>query len=129
MSRRVGSLRVPDRTNRYAEVVLKTAESLIASKVGARLLPASPFLHSLSLKARIEMILESRFAAERFHEIDGCHSVARLAHCAVIRSDFVRRLLESAFGPIAATRQPWRQPPPARMMKQPRRRPRSRNRQ
>ena len=30
--------------------------------VGARLLPASPFLHSLSLKARIEMILESRFA-------------------------------------------------------------------
>ncbi len=52
----------PDCTKRYAEVVLKAAESSIASKVGARLLPASSFLHSLSLKARIEMILESRFA-------------------------------------------------------------------
>jgi beta-lactamase regulating signal transducer with metallopeptidase domain len=52
----------PDCTRRYAEVVLQTAESLSASQVGARLLPASPFLHSLSLKARIEMILESRFA-------------------------------------------------------------------
>jgi beta-lactamase regulating signal transducer with metallopeptidase domain len=52
----------PDCTRRYAEVVLKTAELLGASRVGARLLPASPFLHSLSLKARIEMILESRFA-------------------------------------------------------------------
>jgi beta-lactamase regulating signal transducer with metallopeptidase domain len=51
----------PDRTKCYAEVVFKTAESLSASKVGARLLPASPFLHSLSLKARIEMILEGRF--------------------------------------------------------------------
>jgi beta-lactamase regulating signal transducer with metallopeptidase domain len=53
---------LPDCTRRYAEVVLKTAESLGASQVGARLLPASPFLHSLSLKARIEMILEGRFA-------------------------------------------------------------------
>ncbi len=52
----------PDCAKRYAEVVVKTAESLSASQVGARLLPASPFLHSLSLKARIEMILESRFA-------------------------------------------------------------------
>src|SRR5262249_8085837 len=43
----------PDCTRRYAEVVLKTAESLSASQVGARLLPASPFLRSLSLKARI----------------------------------------------------------------------------
>ena len=51
----------PDCTKRFAEVVLKTAESFSASKVGARLLPTSPFLHSLSLKARIEMILESRF--------------------------------------------------------------------
>ena len=34
----------PDCTKRYAEVVLKTAESLNASQVGARLLPASPFL-------------------------------------------------------------------------------------
>jgi bla regulator protein blaR1 len=52
----------PDRTKRYAEVLLQTAESLNASQVGARLLPASPFLHSLSLKTRILMILESRFA-------------------------------------------------------------------
>jgi bla regulator protein blaR1 len=52
----------PDCARRYAEVVLKTAESLSASQVGARLLPASPFLRSLSLKARIEMILQSRFA-------------------------------------------------------------------
>jgi beta-lactamase regulating signal transducer with metallopeptidase domain len=52
----------PDCTKRYAELVLKTAESLNASRVGARLLPASPFLGSISLKARIEMILESRFA-------------------------------------------------------------------
>ena len=52
----------PDCTKRYAELVLRTAESLNASRAGLRLLPASPFLHSLSLKARIEMILESRFA-------------------------------------------------------------------
>lgn len=52
----------PDGATRYAEVVLKLAESLDAPRGGARLLPASPFLHSLSLKARIEMILESRFA-------------------------------------------------------------------
>jgi beta-lactamase regulating signal transducer with metallopeptidase domain len=52
----------PDDTKRYAEVVLQTAESLGPSQVAARLLPASPFLRSLSLKARIEMILESRFA-------------------------------------------------------------------
>jgi len=51
-----------DCTKRYAELVLKIAESLNASQLGARLLPASPFLRSLSLKARIEMILESRFA-------------------------------------------------------------------
>jgi beta-lactamase regulating signal transducer with metallopeptidase domain len=54
-------LTYPDCTRRYAEVVLKTAESISASQVGARLLPASPFLRSLSQKARIEMILESRF--------------------------------------------------------------------
>ena len=52
----------PDCTRRYAEVVLKTAELLSTSQVGARLLPASQFLHSLSLTARIEMILENRFA-------------------------------------------------------------------
>ena len=52
----------PDHTKRYAEVLLSTAESLNASQVGARLLPASPFLRSLSLQGRILMILESRFA-------------------------------------------------------------------
>jgi beta-lactamase regulating signal transducer with metallopeptidase domain len=52
----------PDARKRYAEVMLRTAESLDASQRGARLLPPSPFLGSLSLKARIEMILESRFA-------------------------------------------------------------------
>ena len=52
----------PGRTKRYAEVVLKTAESLNARQVRVRWLPASPFLQSLSLKARIELILESRFA-------------------------------------------------------------------
>jgi len=53
---------LPDGTRRYAEIVLQTAELLTASQVGRRLLPASPFLHCLSLTARIEMILESRFA-------------------------------------------------------------------
>ena len=62
----------PDCTRHYAEVVLKTAESL-TRRSRARLLPASPFLHSLSLKARIEMILESRFAPSRLHEIDVRH--------------------------------------------------------
>jgi beta-lactamase regulating signal transducer with metallopeptidase domain len=52
----------PDATRRYAEVVFQTAESLNAAPLGSSLLPASPFLRSLSLKARIEMILESRFA-------------------------------------------------------------------
>ncbi|HEY2251866.1 MAG TPA: M56 family metallopeptidase [Planctomycetaceae bacterium] len=51
----------PAWTKLYAEVLLETAESLTASQVGARLLPASPLLRSLSLKARIEMILQSRF--------------------------------------------------------------------
>ena len=53
---------LPDCSRQYAEVILQTAESLDASAVGPRLLPASPFLHSLSLKARIEMILDSHFA-------------------------------------------------------------------
>jgi beta-lactamase regulating signal transducer with metallopeptidase domain len=52
----------PDCTKRYAEVLLETAESLRVSQVDVRLLLASPFLRSLSLKARIEMVLESRFA-------------------------------------------------------------------
>jgi beta-lactamase regulating signal transducer with metallopeptidase domain len=52
----------PDCAKRYAEVVLQAAESLNSPRAGARLLPASPFLGSRSLKARIEMILHSRFA-------------------------------------------------------------------
>ena len=52
----------PGETKRYSEALLKAAESFSASKVGSRLLLASRFLHSLSLKARVEMILESRFA-------------------------------------------------------------------
>ncbi|HEV8070507.1 MAG TPA: M56 family metallopeptidase [Planctomycetaceae bacterium] len=52
----------PDCTKRYAEVLLKTAELLNVSCVGPRLVPASPFLHSHSLKARIEMLLQNRFA-------------------------------------------------------------------
>ena len=52
----------PDSTILYAEVLLKTAESLNTMQVETSLLPASPFLQSHSLKARIEMILEGRFA-------------------------------------------------------------------
>ncbi len=52
----------PAETRRYAQLVLETAESLRAPQVGAGLLPASPFLRSHSLKARIEMILQNRFA-------------------------------------------------------------------
>jgi hypothetical protein len=42
--------------------VLQAAESLSPLRVGACVLPASPFLLSLSLKVTIEMILQSRFA-------------------------------------------------------------------
>jgi beta-lactamase regulating signal transducer with metallopeptidase domain len=52
----------PDSSKRYAELLLHAAESLSNSQVGLRLQPASLFLCSLSLKARIQMILESRFA-------------------------------------------------------------------
>ena len=52
----------PDCAKSYAKILLKTAESLSTSQLGGSLLPATPFLRSLSLKARIEMILESRFA-------------------------------------------------------------------
>lgn len=51
---------LPQDRKAYAEVVLKAAESFCASQAG-KLLPASPFLRSLSLKERIEMILESQF--------------------------------------------------------------------
>lgn len=50
----------PDREQCYAEVVLKAAESLHNSRF-ARPLPASYFLRSQPLKARIEMILRSSF--------------------------------------------------------------------
>ncbi|MGC8642043.1 MAG: hypothetical protein ACP5XB_19435, partial [Isosphaeraceae bacterium] len=52
----------PDRTRRYAEVLLEIAESRTATLTGPRLSLASPFLRSFSLKARVEMVLESRFA-------------------------------------------------------------------
>jgi beta-lactamase regulating signal transducer with metallopeptidase domain len=52
----------PDCNRRYAEVLLKAAESVGQSGVGKPLLPASPLFRSLSLKARIQMILEDRFA-------------------------------------------------------------------
>ena len=81
----------PDCTKRYAEVVLKAAESLNASQVGARLLPASPFLHSLSLKARIEMILEGRFAPRLSSEIN------------VRRLGLVAMLVLPSFVPTART--------------------------
>lgn len=51
---------LPQDRKAYAEVVLKAAESFSASQAG-ELLPASPFLRSLSLKERIEMILEGQF--------------------------------------------------------------------
>jgi len=52
----------PNCTKRYAELLLKSAESLSSPHVGARLLPASPFLRSHSLKARIETMIEREFA-------------------------------------------------------------------
>jgi hypothetical protein len=52
----------PDCATRDAEVLLQTAESLNPTQTSAWLLPASPFLRSSSLKARIEMVLVSRFA-------------------------------------------------------------------
>jgi beta-lactamase regulating signal transducer with metallopeptidase domain len=52
----------PDCTTRYAEVLLETAESLSARLAATRFPLASPFLRSLSLKARVEMVLEGRFA-------------------------------------------------------------------
>lgn len=52
----------PASAKHYAEVLFEAAQSLGASPLGARLLPASLFLRPFSLKARIEMILESRFA-------------------------------------------------------------------
>ena len=55
-------LAFPQSEKLYAEVLLQAAESIEACGRGARLLAASPFLDSRSLKGRIEMILENRFA-------------------------------------------------------------------
>lgn len=52
----------PDSAKHYAEVVLHTAEQLNGIRGRTKLLPASPFFHSLSLKARIEMILNGGFS-------------------------------------------------------------------
>ncbi len=52
----------PDCGRRYGEVLLQVAEAVSPSPRAAGLLPASSFLHSHSLKARIEMMLENRFA-------------------------------------------------------------------
>ena len=53
----------PECTRRYAEVVLRTAESLKSRRTSGRgCCRPVHFCHTLSLKARIEMILESRFA-------------------------------------------------------------------
>ena len=52
---------IPNSSMSYAKVVLRTAESLSPSDFGGLLLPVSPFLRSVSLKERIEMIVERRF--------------------------------------------------------------------
>lgn len=53
---------IPHQTTEYAEVVLQLAQSLKRSHLPWSLLPSSLFLRSVSLKGRIEMILEGRFA-------------------------------------------------------------------
>lgn len=53
----------PGCAKRYAELLLKAAESLdVSQQASTRRLPVSLFLSPLSLKARIEMILEGEFA-------------------------------------------------------------------
>ena len=110
--RRVGPLGIP----RLHEALRRgrAQDGGVAERVavGARLLPASPFLRSLSLKARIEMILESRFAP-----------------CVSTRSMFAIALL--ALLRLALVRSDHRRPRPgqAQLMKHRRRRPASRMRQ
>ncbi|HTU24511.1 MAG TPA: M56 family metallopeptidase [Pirellulales bacterium] len=55
-------LAVPDRDWRYAEVLFQAAQSIGPARLGSRLQPASSFLHSQMLKARIEMILGNRIS-------------------------------------------------------------------
>lgn len=52
----------PDCEQIYAEVLLQTAEMLNSPRAITALPGASPLFHSFSLKARIEMILNGRFA-------------------------------------------------------------------
>ncbi|HVU89757.1 MAG TPA: efflux RND transporter periplasmic adaptor subunit [Pirellulales bacterium] len=51
----------PHHAHRYAEAIFETADRLPGLKPGSRLIPASSFFHSTSLKARIEMILHRQF--------------------------------------------------------------------
>lgn len=51
---------LPGCGRRYAETLLQLAESPGGRTIERHLLPASPFLRSFSLKARIEMILQNR---------------------------------------------------------------------
>ena len=51
----------PDCARRYAELLLKVAETIHQPRFVSRLLPACRFLNSFSLKARIEMMLQNQF--------------------------------------------------------------------
>jgi beta-lactamase regulating signal transducer with metallopeptidase domain/Leucine-rich repeat (LRR) protein len=53
-------LAFPNREKAYAEALLKAAELTNSPRPSLCVLPVSPFLGSLSLKARIEMILKNR---------------------------------------------------------------------
>lgn len=52
----------PDHTHRYAEVIFEAADRLRGTSTRRPLTLASPFFHTASLKARIEMILHGQFA-------------------------------------------------------------------
>lgn len=54
----------PDQNHRYAEAIFATAEWLRRSRPGRPPQLASPFFHTGTLKARIEMILHSQFAPQ-----------------------------------------------------------------
>jgi beta-lactamase regulating signal transducer with metallopeptidase domain len=54
-------LAFPNREKAYAEALLKAAELANSGRETLQVLPVCPFLGSLSLKARIEMILKNRF--------------------------------------------------------------------
>lgn len=100
----------PGSTQRYAEVVLKTAESLRPAQVTARLLPASPFLRSLSLRTRIQMILESRFTP-RLSNRTAC--VAFVLAAFVLPCFFQARNARAAEGQVVAKSPEAKPQPPA----------------